>query len=87
MKRPRAPSRRSATTAACIALILTTLPGCSTQPTVMPRLPLTAPAPAPMPAYAGRTYQDVIQYALRLQEWGQACVAIDAANRDSKKEP
>lgn len=77
MKPRKRRSGASPTMAACAAIILLMSAGCSTSPT---RAPLPA-RPAPMPGYDGRTYQDVIQYALRLQEWGQACLAVDEANR------
>jgi hypothetical protein len=60
------------------ALILLALASCSAQPR-RPTMRMLA-HPAPMPVYGGRTYQDVIQYTLRLQEWGLSCLAIDAAN-------
>lgn len=67
-------------TVASVVIILLLLASCSAQPRhPMPRM---LAHPGPMPVYAGRTYQDVIQYTLRLQEWGLSCLAIDAANAD-----
>lgn len=69
------------TMAVCAVLILMMLVGCSTLPPTRPRIDFRDP----IPVYAGKTYEDVIRYTLRLQEWGLACVAVHEANRGAEK--
>lgn len=65
-------------TVAFVVIILLLLASCSAQPARS--TPRQIAHPRPIPVYAGKTYQDVIQYTLRLQEWGLSCLAIHAAN-------
>ena len=71
-----------ASTLWCI-LALMLLSGCATPPPAprpsLPPLPMLEPRP--VPAWEGRTYRDVIGYALQLREADGACEADKAAAR------
>lgn len=80
-------SRAGGISKACRTMVVLTvlcLPmfsGCSAQ-AVKPVMPPTpALEPREMPRFQGKTYRDLVDHILRLEEWGGACEADKSATR------